>query len=87
MTNGAGEESRSSVRDNLLEVYEILRTSGDIPEEVNQILKEKTTKLIKQVSRIHDNLEEAEILGWNLDDAMDKIGDELYFDGVYVDEV
>ncbi|AGE60892.1 hypothetical protein ANDROMEDA_53 [Bacillus phage Andromeda] len=87
MTNGAGEEKTISVRNNLLEIYDILKASNDIPNETKTILEEKVNKVFHQVNLIHDNLEEVEKAGWKLDVAMDEIGDELYFNGVYTHEV
>jgi len=87
MTSGAGEEKTISVRNKLFELYDYIEASADIPADVKAMLKEKTSKLAHQVSRIHDNLEEAEKNQWGIDVAMDEIGDELYFNGVYTHEV
>ncbi|AMR60088.1 hypothetical protein LEO2_50 [Bacillus phage Leo2] len=87
MTNGAGEEKTISVRNNLLDIYDTLKSSNDIPEETKKILKEKVNKVFRQVSLIHDNLEDATSEGWQLETAMDKIADELYYNGVYNREI
>lgn len=87
MTNGAGEEKTISVRNNLLEIYDILKASNDIPGETKQILKDRVSKVLQQVNLIHDTLEDAEDEGWQLETALDRIADELYYNGVYTHEI
>ncbi|AGY47237.1 DNA binding protein [Bacillus phage Glittering] len=87
MTNGAGEEKTISVRNNLLEIYDILKASNDIPNETKTILEEKVNKVFRQVNLIHDTLEDATDEGWKLETALDRVADELYYDGVYTHEV
>ena len=87
MTNGAGEEKTISVRNKLFELYDFLRESKDIPEEISQTLKERTTELINQVTKIHDKLEDAEEEDYSLFHALEFIADELYYNGVYDHEV
>ncbi|AGE60738.1 DNA binding protein [Bacillus phage Curly] len=87
MTNGAGEEKTISVRNNLIEIYGMLKSKNNMTQdEINTVFL-KVLKVINQVSRIHDNLEEAEKNQWDIGVAMDEIGDELYFNGVYTHEV
>ncbi|AGE60814.1 DNA binding protein [Bacillus phage Eoghan] len=87
MTNGVGEEKTISVRNNLIEIYGMIKCSKSLTLDEINIISERILKVTHQVARIHDKLEDACNDGWGLEETLDKIADELYMDGEYVDEV
>lgn len=87
MTNGVGEEKTISVSNNLIELIEHIKGIKSLSTNDKNELLTMVTAISCQVNGIHDKLEDAYNDGWGLEEALDNIADELYYNGWYVNEV
>ncbi|AGY48213.1 hypothetical protein Riggi_51 [Bacillus phage Riggi] len=87
MTNTGGEEKTISVSNNLDDLAEHINHLEDLSPQTRKGLLERVSLIHSQVNRIHNSLEDATDEGWSLEDALEHVADELYYNGVYINEV
>ncbi|AGE61042.1 hypothetical protein FINN_49 [Bacillus phage Finn] len=87
MTNTGGEEKTISVSNNLIDIIEYIKGVEGLSSSDKDELLNKVTSVTCQVNGIHDRLEDATDEGWSLEDALEHVADELYYNGVYINEV